>query len=214
MNFVNNKVEIQALEALWINKVISERWKSLIKGKSFVHMADVPMLSLFRPIGVRKCQVVVNLRHYAITLNYLYCSPQPIKSSLNIWSGATITKRSVGRSHEKNEWSNVHSSSRTFFSEFLEVNTQLTFALSVFPNLLVVYMATTTRIKEIKQFRIIIAAQSITEIFSSLILSAFSIVSFHSVTLQEGAQLTASTEQQKTAASTSSDFFPTVVADG
>ncbi|VDN35119.1 unnamed protein product [Gongylonema pulchrum] len=60
----------------------------------------------------------------------------------------------------------------------MEVNTQFTFVLSVFPNLLVIYMATTTRIREIKQFRIIIAIQSVIEILSSLILSTFSIVSF------------------------------------
>lgn len=66
----------------------------------------------------------------------------------------------------------------TLMEVILTVNTVLTSVLSVVPNTMVIVLACTTRVHEIRQYRWIIAAQSALEITTSVALSLLNLVSF------------------------------------
>lgn len=63
-------------------------------------------------------------------------------------------------------------------SVILTINTHLTFILSVIPNMALIYLSFTSRVPEIRGFRVIIAAQSITEILTAVEMSLTEMVTY------------------------------------
>uniref|UniRef100_A0A0M3I6K8 G protein-coupled receptor n=1 Tax=Ascaris lumbricoides TaxID=6252 RepID=A0A0M3I6K8_ASCLU len=67
----------------------------------------------------------------------------------------------------------------TLMEAILTVNTALTSVLSVVPNTMVIVLACTTRVHEIRQYRWIIAAQSALEITTSVALSLLNLTLYN-----------------------------------